>query len=203
MDDGRTSGHVPAVRIDLLDQKVKKVTHLNVAVPEESRVVIPELDVVLRHFPRLAAVFEAERADLELLLVGDHLLQLSRFARLRRLQLRRKILLNVVDDGLKWIFGDARHRNTSRAVGTLLAQDERYRLVDGIGPILSTFVHTRRTTLHEVSALLHAFNALLYALGEIEDPSRFGLPYLRPVCMWNHKTIGCNAQKETCARETE
>ena len=53
MDDGRTSGHVPAVRIDLLDQKVKEVTHLNVAVPEETRVVIPELNVVLRHFPRL------------------------------------------------------------------------------------------------------------------------------------------------------
>ena len=87
MDDGRTSGHVPAVRIDLLDQKVKEVTHLNVTVPEETCVVIPELDVVLRHFPRLAAVFEAERADLELLLVGDHLLQLSRFARLRRFQL--------------------------------------------------------------------------------------------------------------------
>ena len=52
MDDGGAVVHVPAVRIYLLDKKVKKVAHLcdvflNMSPVEKTGIVFPELDVIL------------------------------------------------------------------------------------------------------------------------------------------------------------
>jgi len=75
MDDGRASVHVPAVRVDLLDQKVKEVAHLRILVGNEPRVVFSTRDVVLRYLPRFASVFELEHTNLEHVGILNHGLQ--------------------------------------------------------------------------------------------------------------------------------
>ena len=164
MYNGRSGCHVPALRIDLLDQKVKEVAHPTVAIAEEARVVFPGLDVVLRYLPCLVPVFgvlEFKRTNLERLLVGDSIPEPCRFTRFRRRRFIAQALLNVVDDHLERVFVYACNKDL-----TIVTQDEDFRLVNTIGPVLRTFN-------------LPLFNAL----GEIEDPSGFCLPYLWQVCI--------------------
>ena len=156
MDDRRAGVLVPAVRIYLLDKKVKKVAHrrdvfLNMFPVKKTRIVFPELDVILCHLPHLTRVFDVERSDLELILVGNHLPKFVLFTCLRRIA---RIFL--VDDVLNRVFVYACHNDA-----TFIAQYELLCLVNATRPVLSAFFHS-----------------VFLALGEIEDSSTVGLPYL-------------------------
>ena len=159
VDDGRSGFHVPAVRINLLYQKVEEVAHLNLTVAEEGSIVFPELDMVLCYLPCLVSVFEFEFTNLELLLIGNHIPQLCRFTLFRRSRRIVQALLFLVDDIPERIFVYARHKNTAPVT------ENKLFWIANIGPVFRTFNHP-----------------FFDALGEVEDPSGFGLPYLWPVC---------------------
>jgi hypothetical protein len=163
MDDGRTSVHVPAVCVDLLDQEVKEVTHLRILVGNDPRVVFPTRDVVLRYLSRftwLASVFELERTNLEHVRILNHGLQTCLFSTFGRCSLAVEILLLFVDDVLERVFIYARHRDL-----TSVTDDELLRRANFTRPVHRALLYLQ-------------FPVLFHALSQIEDSITVGLPNL-------------------------